>query len=127
MTESAALSQSEKDNYFLILSDGLQEEDIGSSINYLSEYLTRYYGKKAIILLDEYDTPMQEAYSCGYWNKMASFMSGLFNLTFKSNPFLERGLLTGITRIGKESIFSDLNNLKVITTTSEDTSLSLAL
>lgn len=120
LTESAALSQSEKDNYFLILSAGLHEEDIGSSINYLSEYLTRYYGKKVIILLDEYDTPMQEAYSSGYWNEMASFMSGLFNLTFKSNPFLERGLLTGITRAGKESIFSDLNNLKVITTTSEE-------
>ena len=85
----------------------------------LSEYLHQYYGKKVIILLDEYDTPMQEAYVEGYWEEMVSFICSLFNSTFKTNPHLERGLMTGITRVSKESIFSDLNHLKVVTTTSE--------
>ncbi len=76
-------------------------------------------GKKAIILLDEYDTPMQEAYAGGYWDEMAEYIRSLFNASFKTNPFLERAILTGVTRISKESIFSDLNNLEVVTTTSE--------
>lgn len=85
----------------------------------LTDYLYRYYGKKVIILLDEYDTPLQEAYVNGYWDELTSFIRSLFNATFKTNPYLERGLLTGITRVSKESIFSDLNNLEVVTTTSE--------
>ncbi len=85
----------------------------------LSKFLYQYYGKKVIILLDEYDTPMQEAYVEGYWEEMVSFIRSLFNSTFKTNPYLERGLMTGITRVSKESIFSDLNHLKVVTTTSE--------
>lgn len=89
------------------------------SISSLSDYLSRYYGKKVLIFLDEYDTPLQEAYVNGFWKELVDFMRGLFNATFKSNPFLERGLLTGITRVSKESIFSDLNNLTVVTTTSE--------
>lgn len=86
----------------------------------LSDYLYRYYGKKVIILLDEYDTPMQESYVGGYWEQLAGFTRNLFNATFKSNPWLERALMTGITRVSRESIFSDLNNLKVVTTTSEE-------
>ena len=89
------------------------------AVSSLSDYLSRYYGKKVLIFLDEYDTPLQEAYVNGFWKKLVDFMRGLFNATFKSNPFLERGLLTGITRVSKESIFSDLNNLTVVTTTSE--------
>lgn len=85
----------------------------------LTDYLYRYYGKKVIIMLDEYDTPLQEAYVNGYWDELTSFIRSLFNATFKTNPYLERGLLTGITRVSKESIFSDLNNLEVVTTTSE--------
>lgn len=85
----------------------------------LADYLNRYYGEKVIILLDEYDTPLQEAYVNGYWDEMTSFIRSLFNATFKTNPYMERGLLTGITRVSKESIFSDLNNLEVVTTTSE--------
>ena len=81
--------------------------------------MSRYYGKKVIILLDEYDTPMQEAYMGGYWEEMAEFIRGLFNSTFKTNPYLERAIMTGITRVSKESIFSDLNNLKVVTVTSD--------
>ncbi len=86
-----------------------------NAINFLCEMLTRYYSKKVIILLDEYDTPMQEAYIDGFWDKMAGFIRNLFNASFKTNPYLERALMTGITRVSKESIFSDLNNLKVDT------------
>ena len=84
----------------------------------LSNYLSRYYGKKVIILLDEYDTPMQEAYVNGYWEELVAFTRSMFNAVFKSNPYLERAIMTGITRVSKESIFSDLNNLVVVTTTS---------
>ncbi|MCD7735512.1 MAG: ATP-binding protein [Lachnospiraceae bacterium] len=89
------------------------------ALNQLSDYLYRYYGRKVLILLDEYDTPMQEAYVNGYWNQMVNFMRNLFNSTFKTNPWLERALLTGITRVSKESVFSDMNNLELITTTSD--------
>ena len=89
------------------------------SLRNLSEWMERYYGKKAIILLDEYDTPMQEAYVQGYWDEFTSFVRSLFNASFKTNPYLERAIMTGITRVSKESIFSDLNNLQVITTTSD--------
>ena len=88
------------------------------AIKDLSDYLSRYYGKKVIILLDEYDTPMQEAYVSGYWKELVAFTRSLFNATFKTNPYLERAIMTGITRVSKESIFSDLNNLVVVTTTS---------
>lgn len=85
----------------------------------MSVWMERYYGKKVIILLDEYDTPMQEAYVQGYWDEFTSFVRSLFNASFKTNPYLERAIMTGITRVSKESIFSDLNNLQVITTTSD--------
>ncbi len=85
----------------------------------LSSYLNLLYGKKVLIFLDEYDTPMQEAYINGYWDEFIGFMRGLFNATFKTNPYLERAIMTGITRVSKESVFSDLNNLTVITTTSD--------
>ena len=88
------------------------------AIKDLSDYLSRYYGKKVIILLDEYDTPMQDAYVSGYGKELVAFTRSLFNATFKTNPYLERAIMTGITRVSKESIFSDLNNLVVVTTTS---------
>lgn len=89
------------------------------SLNALSGFLMKYYGKRVILLLDEYDTPMQEAWMNGYWDEIVAFIRSLFNATFKTNPYLERAIMTGITRVSKESIFSDLNNLKVVTTTSE--------
>lgn len=95
------------------------EAEATSAIYQLSDYLYRYYKKKVIILLDEYDTPMQEAYLNGYWDKLSAFTRSMFNSTFKTNPALERGLMTGITRVSKESIFSDFNNLEVVTTTSD--------
>ena len=89
------------------------------ALNKLSEFLYRYYDRKVIILLDEYDTPMQEAYVHGFWDEFVNFSRSLFNATFKTNSYLERGLMTGITRVSKESIFSDLNNIEVVTTTSD--------
>lgn len=89
-----------------------------NALKTLSVWMERYYGKKVIILLDEYDTPMQEAYVQGYWDEFTSFVRSLFNASFKTNPYLERAVMTGITRVSKESIFSDLNNLRVVTTTS---------
>ena len=90
-----------------------------SALQSLTTFLYTYYEKKVIILLDEYDTPLQEAYVYGYWDELVMFTRGLFNATFKTNPYLERALMTGITRVSKESIFSDLNHLKVVTTTTE--------
>ena len=91
-----------------------------TSINQLCKYLEKYYGRKCIVIVDEYDTPMQEAWIHGYWDELTAYIRGLFNNTFKTNPYLERGLMTGIMRVSKESIFSDLNNLNVITTTSDE-------
>ena len=91
-----------------------------SAINMLCSFLERYYGKKAIVLLDEYDTPMQEAYIHGYWDEFTSFIRNIFNNTFKTNQYLERAIMTGITRVSKQPIFSDLNNLNVVTTTSDE-------
>lgn len=87
------------------------------SLNLLSTLLEKYYGKKVLIFLDEYDTPLQEAYVQGYWEEMTAFIRTMFNNTFKTNPSMERAVMTGITRVSKESIFSDLNNLEVVTTT----------
>ena len=91
-----------------------------SALHRLSDYLYRYYDKKVIIFLDEYDTPMQEAYVHGFWDEMVAFTRNLFNSTFKTNPYIGRAIMTGITRVSKESVFSDLNNLKVVTTTSNE-------
>lgn len=102
----------------------MSDDAAAVAVNYMSDYLSRYYKKKVIILLDEYDTPLQEAYIHGYWKSLTGFIRSLFNSTFKTNPYMERGLLIGITRVSKESIFSDLNNLEVVTTTSEKYSSS---
>ncbi|MCI8967444.1 MAG: AAA family ATPase, partial [Lachnospiraceae bacterium] len=83
-------------------------------------FMQRHYGQKVIIILDEYDTPMHDAWISGYWEETVRFFSGLFNSTFKTNEYLERGLITGITRVARESIFTGMNNLDVITTTSHE-------
>ena len=90
-----------------------------SAVNMMCYFMHKYYDKKVIILLDEYDTPMQEAYVHGYWDEFTAFIRSMFNSVFKTNPYLERAVMTGITRVSKESIFSDLNNLAVVTTTSD--------
>ncbi len=90
-----------------------------TALNRLCSYLYQYYHQNVIVMLDEYDTPMQEAWIAGCWDETVDFFRSFFNYTFKSNKYLCRGLITGITRISKDSIFSDLNNLEVVTTTSE--------
>ena len=118
LKESDVLTEDDKDYFNSILSDTASEVAITISLNQLSDFLYRYYGKKVIIFLDEYDTPVQEAYVNGYWHELVSFTRSLFNSTFKTNPYMERALMTGITRVSKESILSDLNHLEVVTTTS---------
>lgn len=113
-----SLNKKEKD-FISSISVNMDNYSAVSSLVTLSEFLYRYYGNKVIILLDEYDTPLQEAWVYGYWQEMVEFIRGLFNSTFKSNPYLERAVMTGITRVSKESIFSDLNHLTVVTSTSE--------
>ncbi len=105
--------------FFESVSEDMDDMTATVAIHQLSLFLSKYYGKHVIILLDEYDTPMQEAYVNGYWEELMSFIRSMFNAAFKTNPYLERAIMTGITRVSKESIFSDLNNLEVVTTTSE--------
>ena len=105
--------------HFKKVTSSLSEKDAPEAIYRLCSYLSRYYKKRVIVLLDEYDTPMQEAYLNGYWEELSDFTRSLFNSTFKTNSYLERAVMTGITRIGRESIFSDLNNLRTVTATSE--------
>lgn len=119
LLESDALTEGEKRELKKAADDGIPQKDIPMALNRLSAYLYQHYKKKVIILLDEYDTPMQEAYIKGYWAELAECIRGMFNAAFKTNPHLERAVLTGITRISKESIFSDLNNLEIVTTTSD--------
>ena len=119
LKDSGVLEVKEKE-YFDRVGQDMSDSDAVMSLHRLSDYLCRYYGKKTIILLDEYDTPLQEAYTAGYWREVAALTRNLFNNTFKTNPYLERAVMTGITRVSKESLFSDLNNLRVITTTSDE-------
>lgn len=136
LLEKDILSDNEKkfyENVNIYMSDAT----LSDSINKMCSFMRRYYGKNVIILLDEYDTPMQEAYVSGYWEELVSFTRSFFNATFKSNMYLERAMMTGITRVKysmyakfakqtsngsalAETMFSDLNNLVVITTSSKD-------
>ncbi|MBO5279042.1 MAG: AAA family ATPase [Lachnospiraceae bacterium] len=118
LLDSAVMTEADRE-FFRSVKTDMPEVVATIAIYKLSDYLYRYYGKKVIILLDEYDTPMQEAYVDGYWSELVAFTRSLFNSAFKTNPWLERAIMTGITRVSKESIFSDLNNLEVVTTTSD--------
>ncbi len=118
LLDTELLYDTEK-QYFQSINKDMSEVTATSALHNLSDYLCRYYNQKVIILLDEYDTPMQEAYVNGFWDELVAFTRSMFNSTFKTNPSLARGILTGITRVSKESIFSDLNNLEVVTTTSD--------
>lgn len=120
LTEGERKCFEELDNYAKNpgVKEAVANDTICNAVKNLANCLYRYYGKKVIILLDEYDTPMQESYLYGYWDPFTTFVRSLFNATFKTNPYLERAMMTGITRVSKESVFSDLNNLNVITSTS---------
>ncbi len=118
LLKSDSMSEDEKEEFRQVSVD-MEDNEASYTLKALTGYLSCYYGKKVLIFLDEYDTPMQEAYVHGYWKEMVHFIRGLFNSTFKTNPCLERAVLTGITRVSKESVFSDFNNLKVVTTTTD--------
>ena len=100
-------------------------ESLARSLRFLSELLYKHHGKKVLIFLDEYDTPMQEAFSSGYWNEIVEFIKNMFNATFKTNPYLEKSLITGITRVSKESIFSDFNHVSIVSTLSKQYETSI--
>ena len=117
LLDSEKLSEDEKE-YMKRMATDMTVFDGSSSLHRLAKILYHHYGKKVIILLDEYDTPMQESYVYGFWEELVAFTRSLFNSTFKTNPYMVRSIMTGITRVSKESIFSDLNNLEVVTTTS---------
>ena len=102
------------------ITEEMSDVDAEYSLNLLTTLLEKYYHKKVLIFLDEYDTPLQEAYVHGYWDQLTAFTRTMFNNTFKTNPSMERAVMSGITRVSKESIFSDLNNLNVVTTTSDE-------
>ncbi len=119
LLETDCLSENEKE-YYKNIKIGMPSDIAEGAVHQISCFMQRYYKENVIIILDEYDTPMQEAWLSGYWNKAVSFFSSFFNATFKTNPYLERGIITGITRIAKESIFTGMNNLDVITTTSDE-------
>jgi hypothetical protein len=118
LLDSGTLKEGERE-FFGRVSMDMADSVAAYSLKALSIYLSRYYGKRVIILLDEYDTPLQEAWVNGYWQEMVDFMGSMFNSAFKTNPYMERAVMTGLTRVSKESIFSDLNNLEVVTTTSK--------
>ncbi|MGN1208956.1 MAG: AAA family ATPase, partial [Duodenibacillus sp.] len=103
---------------FAAFSFSTRGAELTFAIQNLCQAIWLHHGVRPIVLLDEYDTPLQEAWLQGYWDALIPMMREFMNLTFKSNNYLERAILTGITRVSKESIFSDLNNLTVVTTTS---------
>ena len=112
------LNEKEQEYYYNI-KPGMEPKLATDAIRSMAGFLQRFYARKVIIILDEYDTPMQDAWISGYWEEAVRFFSGLFNSTFKTNKYLERGLITGITKVAKESIFTGMNNLDAITTTSD--------
>lgn len=119
LLEGDTLTEEEKKNYRMV-SESMLEVVAATAITKLSELLHRYYKKKVIILLDEFDTPLLEAYIGGYDKELSAFLRSMFVSIFKANPDLERGIMTGVTGISRDSVLSDLNNMKVVTTTSEE-------
>ena len=122
LLESKKLTENDKTYIKETIEQKEKMNDVFASmaLHRLSQYLYKHYQRKVIILLDEYDTPMQEAYANGYWDEIVDFTRNLFHATFKTNSSLERAMMTGITRVSKNSIFSDLNNPMVVTTTSNE-------
>jgi hypothetical protein len=110
---SEKLTQAEKKNFTAILEKEVNETSIQSALQDLSFYLYQHYGKKVWLLIDEYDTPLQAAYFHGYLPQMLELMRGLFGMTLKTNSYLNRAVMTGILKIAKENLFSDLNNIGV--------------
>ena len=96
----------------IVLGRGNKEE-YAKALGFLSECLAKYHGNKTIILIDEYDVPLENAYLHEFYEEMIGFIHSLFESALKTNPYLEKGVITGCLRISKESIFTGLNNLEV--------------
>ena len=111
--QSDALLPIEKERYENLLNRRADEKEVAKALAFLSECLFKYHGKNTIILIDEYDVPLENAYFEGFYDKMIKFIRSLFESALKTNPYLERSVITGCLRISKESIFTGLNNLKV--------------
>ena len=111
--QSDALLPIEKERYENLLNRRADEKEVAKAFAFLSECLFKYHKKKAIILIDEYDVPLENAYFRGFYDEMIDFIRSLFESALKTNPYLERSVITGCLRISKESIFTGLNNLKV--------------
>lgn len=122
LADSDKLTQIEREQYkgLTIMKNGrlaFDKEKLISSLQLLSQLLYKHYGKKAVILIDEYDVPLDKAFQNGYYNEMVSLIRGLFGQALKTNEFLQFAVLTGCLRISKESIFTGLNNFKVMSIT----------
>lgn len=122
LADSDKLTQIEREQYkgLTIIKNGrlaFDKEKLISSLQLLSQLLYKHYGKKAVILIDEYDVPLDKAFQNGYYNEMVSLIRGLFGQALKTNEFLQFAVLTGCLRISKESIFTGLNNFKVMSIT----------
>ena len=122
LADSDKLTQIEREQYkgLTIMKNGrlaFDKEKLISSLQLLSQLLYKHYGKKTIILIDEYDVPLDKAFQNGYYNEMVSLIRGLFGQALKTNEFLQFAVLTGCLRISKESIFTGLNNFKVVSIT----------
>ena len=111
--DGSAINKYEKQDFEKIASGSPNEVDLAFSLGKLSQMLDSYYGTAPVIIIDEYDTPIQNGFMRGYYNQIVSFMRNLFSCAFKDNRHLAYGFLTGILRVAKESIFSGLNNLSV--------------
>ena len=111
--QSDALLPIEKERYENLLNRRADEKEVAKALAFLSECLFKYHKKKTIILIDEYDVPLENAYFEGFYDKMIKFIRSLFESALKTNPYLEKSVITGCLRISKESIFTGLNNLKV--------------
>ncbi len=111
--QSDALLPIEKERYENLLNRRADEKEVAKAFAFLSECLFKYHGKNTIILIDEYDVPLENAYFRGFYDKMIDFIRSLFESALKTNPYLERSVITGCLRISRESIFTGLNNLKV--------------
>ena len=118
MLDGEILSVEEKAVYKKYMNQLLDGNVLATMITFLSEMLFKYHERLPIILLDEYDTPLIEAYTMGYWDEMINFWRGFFNEVLKRNKFFQHALVTGVTRISKNSLFSDMNHAKVVTCTS---------
>lgn len=117
LLQSERLSESDREQ-LRIGAEFTENNDLAPAVHNLCRLMKKHYGKGVIVLLDEYDTPMHEAWLKGNWQETVAFIREFFNYTFKNNSYLERALITGVTRISKNSVFSDLNNLRVVTTRS---------